>query len=78
MNTNEVLIIDNCSLAIFKYRRMDAAYITVDFLFCSERCNGATISIHTHKIDRTRLFRKDIKHLQSFSEFQQHYPEYFI
>jgi len=78
VNTNEVLIIDNRSLAIFKYRRMDATYITVDFLFCSERCNGDTISIHTHKIERTRLFRKDIKHIHSFSEFQQYYPEYFI
>lgn len=78
MNINEVLIIDDKEVAIFKSRRMDPNYIVVSYLYKHEYYHNITISLRTHKIDRTRLFRKDIKHIQSFNEFQQSYPEYFI
>ena len=69
-----VIAFDN-SLGIAVGTKMDPNYIVVNLLLPHA---AEHVVVHKSHLSYTLLTAPDIRHITSFSEFQQTYPEYFI
>ena len=69
-----IVIYNNNWLGVAVGTKMDPNYIVVNLLLPHQD----RVVIHKNHLSYTSLTSSDIRHITSFGEFQQTYPEYFI
>ena len=70
-----VVIYNNSWLGVAVGTKMDPNYIVVNLLLPQQQEH---VVAHKSHLFYTSLTTPDIRHITSFGEFQQTYPEYFI